>query len=72
MTAIVTFLMAIVLVYASASAGDSTAWKWQDSIVPGVGFDLDAAQIVRVTSQAATGNPLPRRAFCRRTPRTAR
>lgn len=55
MTAIVSFLMAIVLVYASASAGDSTAWNWQDSIVPDVGFDLDAAQIVRVTSLAATG-----------------
>ena len=55
MTAIVSSLMAVVLVSASAFAADSTAWKWQDSIVPDVGFDLDAAQVVRVTSLAATG-----------------
>ncbi len=48
MTVIVSSLMAIVLVSASTFAADSTAWKWQDSIVPDVGFDLDAAQIVRV------------------------
>lgn len=39
----------------TSPAADSTPWKWQDALVPDVGFDLDAARVVRVTSLAATG-----------------
>jgi hypothetical protein len=40
----------------SALAADETPWKWQDSLVPDPGFDLDAAQVVRVTSLRTKGD----------------
>ncbi|HSJ04639.1 MAG: right-handed parallel beta-helix repeat-containing protein, partial [Verrucomicrobium sp.] len=45
------FLVTVFLAGAAASA----AWTWQDAIVPDLGFDLDQAQIVRVTSLADSG-----------------
>ena len=39
----------------TCDAADSTPWKWQDDLVPDAGIDLDAAQIVRVTSLEAKG-----------------
>lgn len=34
---------------------DSGGWKWQDAPVPDLGFDLDAAQVVHVTTLEAKG-----------------
>ena len=34
---------------------EEAPWKWQEALVPELGFDLDAAQVVRVTSLAAKG-----------------
>jgi hypothetical protein len=36
-------------------AADATPWRWQAARVPDLGFDLDAAQVVRVTSLATKG-----------------
>ncbi len=44
------------LVTCSALAADETPWKWQDGLVPDPGFDLDAAQVVRVTSLRTKGD----------------
>jgi hypothetical protein len=38
-----------------ALGADDAAWKWQDALVPDVGFDLDAAQVVHVTTLEAKG-----------------
>jgi hypothetical protein len=52
-------LLLLVLAKASLLAAPSFAptpgWKWQEDLVPDVGFDLDVAQVVRVTSLAAKG-----------------
>ena len=36
-------------------AAEDAAWKWQPALAPDAGFDLDAAQIVRVTSLGVMG-----------------
>ena len=38
-----------------AFAADATPWKWQDARVPDLGFDLDKATVVRVTSLGVKG-----------------
>ena len=46
----------VVLLFCAASlTAAENAWKWQEGLVPDPGFDLDAAQVVRVTSLAAKG-----------------
>jgi hypothetical protein len=52
-----------------AGAADTTAWKWQDTRVPDLGFDLDAAQIVRVTSLGVKGKGTLRDALNNKGPR---
>ncbi len=48
-------LLALVLAVTLPLAAAEPPWKWQESLVPDVGFDLDAAQVVRVTSLAPKG-----------------
>jgi hypothetical protein len=47
-------VLAVLLLQSNTRAEDA-AWKWQDALVPDLGFDLDAAQVVRVTSLNAKG-----------------
>jgi hypothetical protein len=58
----------LVLSALSRSAAD-VAWKWQDGLVPDPGFDLDAAQVVRVTSLAPKGKGSLHSALCTKGPR---
>lgn len=44
------------LIAAAALAADPTPWKWQDTLVPDPGFDLDGAQVIRVTSLGVKGD----------------
>jgi pectate lyase len=46
-----------------------TAWKWQNERVPDVGFDFDAAQIVRVSSLDGSGAGTLRAALKAKGPR---
>lgn len=48
--------LAFLLLALATHAADETPWKWQDALVPDAGFDLDAAQIVRVTSLGVKGD----------------
>jgi hypothetical protein len=41
--------------FSAALHGQTPLWKWQDGLVPDVGIDLDAAQVVHVTSLASRG-----------------
>ncbi len=47
--------LAVTIVAEISRAADTTPWQWQDALVPDVGFDLDAAQVVHVTSVEAKG-----------------
>lgn len=52
--------------------GDSTAgadWQWQDSLVPHVGFDLDSAQVIHVTTLDGKGKGSLREALWAEGPR---
>ncbi len=53
----------------SVSAAESTPWNWQDALVPDVGFDLDKAQVLRVTSLASKGTGTLRAALGEKGPR---
>lgn len=44
-------------------------WKWQDALVPDVGFDLDQAKVIRVTSLASKGKGTLRAALWEKRPR---
>lgn len=46
---------AIALAAAPSRGADSAPWKWQEALVPDVGFDLDAAEVIHVTSLEAKG-----------------
>jgi hypothetical protein len=48
-------VVALLLAGLVVRAADPTPWKWQDALVPDAGFDLDAAQVVRVTSLGVKG-----------------
>ncbi|MDQ3621836.1 MAG: right-handed parallel beta-helix repeat-containing protein [Verrucomicrobiota bacterium] len=52
-----------------ASAALAEEWQWQDALVPEPGFDLDAAQVFRVTSLAADGKGTLREALRKKGPR---
>ncbi len=54
---------------ATAQAPAGGAWKWQDGLVPDPGFDLDKAQVIRVTSLASKGKGTLREALATRGPR---
>ncbi len=47
--------LAFLLLALTAHAADAP-WKWQSALVPDAGIDLDAAQIVRVTSLRTKGD----------------
>ncbi len=49
-------LLAALLLPTAIRAADSVEWKWQGDLVPDVGFDLDAAQVVHVTSLETKGD----------------
>ncbi len=40
---------------ATIGSADEVGWRWQESFVPDVGFDLDAAEVARVTSLEGEG-----------------
>jgi len=44
-----------ILLFAATVTASAEPWRWQTALVPDVGFDLDAAQVVRVTTLAAKG-----------------
>lgn len=48
-------LVALALLAVCEVQAEETVWKWQEGLVPNPGFDLDAAQVVRVTTLAAKG-----------------
>jgi pectate lyase len=48
-------LFVLILVLGLHRAPAATPWTWQEATVPDPGFDLDSAQIVRVTSLADRG-----------------
>lgn len=47
--------LVLALVAALPIYAEDVPWKWQEALVPDAGFDLDAAQVVRVTSLAPKG-----------------
>ena len=49
-------LLAALLLPVAIRAADGVSWKWQADLVPDLGFDLDAAQVVHVTSLEAKGD----------------
>jgi len=46
---------ALGLALSSSLYAAEPAWKWQEALVPDVGMDLDAAQVIRVTSLEPRG-----------------
>lgn len=64
-TAFLIFCLGLVLSQAAAQA----PWKWQDALVPDVGFDLDKAQVIRVTSLASKGKGTLRAALAEKGPK---
>ncbi len=63
-------LLACVMVspgHVSLSA--DVGWKWQSALVPDVGFDLDQARVIRVTSLASKGDGTLRAALAEKGPR---
>jgi hypothetical protein len=47
--------LCLALLAALPLSGAESPWRWQETLVPDVGFDLDGAQVVRVTSLAPKG-----------------
>src|SRR5258708_3967434 len=62
-------LPALLLFAITAFAADDTPWKWQDGLLPDLGFDLDAAQVLRVTSLDSSGPGTLREALLAKGPR---
>jgi hypothetical protein len=62
-------LLALLTLLSVWPACADSAWQWQDKLVPDVGFDLDKAQVVRVTSLAADGKGTLREALWQKGPR---
>ena len=46
-----------------------SVWKWQSQPIPELGFDLDTAQVIRVTSLASEGEGTLREALAQKGPR---
>lgn len=61
--------VAVSLLHPAAQGADGTLWKWQDEIVPELGFDLDAAQVIHVTSLESDGKGTLRDACRKKGPR---
>jgi hypothetical protein len=62
----------ILLTYLALACSQGIAqvpWKWQDALVPDAGFDLDTAQVLRVTSLASKGKGTLRAALSEKGPR---
>lgn len=53
----------------SLTIAQSTPWKWQEALVPDVGFELDAAKVIHVTSLASKGKGTLRAALGEKGPR---
>ncbi len=51
------------------AAAEAAPWKWQNDSVPDAGFDLDQAQLIRVTSLASKGKGTLREALAQTVPR---
>lgn len=62
--------LTVVFVFLFSLSGAAEApWKWQAGLVPDVGFDLDKAQVIRVTSLATKGKGSLRAALAAKGPR---
>ncbi|MGB8168994.1 MAG: hypothetical protein WCF18_15965, partial [Chthoniobacteraceae bacterium] len=48
-------IISILLLHTGLCGAETAEWKWQEELVPELGFDLDAAQVVHVTSLDARG-----------------
>ncbi len=57
------------LLLAAIARAEPTTWRWQDEPVPDVGFDLDKAQVIKVTSLASKGKGTLREALLAEGPR---
>ena len=57
------------LAFALSQASAQTPWKWQQALVPDAGFDLDQAQVIRVTSLASKGKGTLREAIMTKGPK---
>ncbi|MFZ4764625.1 MAG: right-handed parallel beta-helix repeat-containing protein, partial [Roseimicrobium sp.] len=64
MKTVLALLFTALLLNASAAS-----WTWQDALVPDLGFDLDAAKVIRVTSLASKGKGSLRAALWEKGPR---
>lgn len=65
--AVILLLLCLALVQSQASA--QAPWKWQQALVPDAGFDLDQAQVIRVTSLASKGKGTLREAIMTKGPK---
>ena len=67
----VTMIKALLLaaVFVTLAHAEPKAWRWQDERVPDLEFDLDAAQVIKVTSLAAAGPGSLREALLAKGPR---
>jgi hypothetical protein len=63
------FILLFGLGLAGFHAVAQAPWKWQDALAPDVGFDLDQAQVIRVTSLASKGKGTLREALSTKGPR---
>lgn len=61
--------LSLLSVGAAVAQAPAASWKWQTDLVPDVGFDLDAAQVLRVTSLDADGKGTLRDACRKKGPR---
>ena len=63
------FLLIALIQNLSAADGAPRSWTWQSALVPDVGFDLDAAEVVPVTNLDADGKGSLREALWKKGPR---
>lgn len=62
-------LAAMAASLALAPAASAAPWTWQSRLVPDVGFDLDKAEVLRVTTLASNGPGSLREALLQKGPR---
>ncbi|MDB6118590.1 MAG: pectate lyase, partial [Verrucomicrobiaceae bacterium] len=58
-----------VLLFSALAHAEPTPWRWQEDRVPDLGFDLDAAQVIKVTSLETKGKGTLREALLAKGPR---
>lgn len=63
------FVLGVAAAIGLHAADEAEPWKWQYQRVPLVGFDLDQAEVVRVTSLASEGKGTLREALWKKGPR---